>query len=163
MKRFYPLCWHVSTLVIASFVIGCSESPDIVVLEDFRRNVEAKNGITCQELNQRAINFVEREIKPMVVAGRKGKDWVAMSNKEILNEIRSFNEKTFRCHQVQSNAERIGTKMAGEFDTLQQLFSALDTFITYSGEPPSAKELKPGAFEKVENLYRNLTSQPSGR
>jgi hypothetical protein len=64
---------------------------------------------------------------------------------------------------VQSNAKRIGIEMEGKFDTLQQLYSALDTFITYSGEPPSAKGLKPGAFEKVENLYRNLTSQPSGR
>lgn len=161
MKRSHLRRWLTALLVVPSLAIS-SEFTDNVVLEDFKRHVEEKNGMTCQELNQRAIHFVERVIGPMVVAGRSGKDWVAMSNKSMLEEIRSYEEKTFRCHLVKSNAERIGMTMSGKYDTLQQLFSALDVFITYSGEPPSVKGLKPEAFEKVDSLYRNLTLPSTG-
>lgn len=158
MKPYQLLRWVAAVLLLMiPFLAVSTGSSDSAVLADFKRHVETKNGMTCAELSQQAMGFVERAITPLMLVGRNGKDWVALSDKSMLHAIRSYKDKTFQCHLLKSNAERLGITMSGEFDTLQQLFSALDTFITFGGVPPSVKGLKPGAFERIDALYRNLT------
>lgn len=59
---------------------------------------------------------------------------------------------------VQSAIDQKGKILEGDFKNMNELLRTLETFATsYSGEPRSSKSFKPGAFEKVEILYANLT------
>jgi hypothetical protein len=145
---------------VLTFLGACTDqkpSPEKVVFEDHRKFVERENGISCEELGDRVVRFVETEIRPMIVAGREGKEWVAVANKNTIDAIRNYKEPVFRCYLVQSNARKLGYSMRGDFDTLQQLLSALNILTAYTGNPPSSTGASPDAFKKVDELYRNLT------
>ena len=147
--------------VVASYYtlrILMPDKSDVEFVHDYIDTEQESFGITCEELIDKSSMFIDKSIKPIVEAGRNGQDWVAMSNSRLLEELEWHEQKTYKCHLMKGNADRVGLPMEGDFDTMQQLFSALRTFMTpYGNEPPSANGLSPGAFERVDQLYSNLT------
>ena len=119
---------------------------------------EERIGISCKELNNVSHSFVLQTISPLVESGLKGKDWVAMAPNGILEKLEELDNQNLRCSMLKSNAEKEGIVIDGKFEQYQQLFSALSMFIEFSGKPPSANNLKPGAFEKVNRLYQDITN-----
>lgn len=150
-------------LLVVPFIAATGCTSDHPEFDNYKHYVEDKNGISCAELNLEAMEFVQVTIRPLILAGRSGKDWVTMSDKGMLDAIRSYEEKTFLCDTVKANSERLGISMPGEFNALHKLFSTLNIFITpWCDKAASIKSLKPEAFERVDSIYRNLPYPSSG-
>ena len=127
-------------------------------ISDYIAGEEKRIGISCKELNNVSHNFTLQTISPLVESGLEGKDWVAMAPHGILEKLEKLDNQNLKCSMIKSNAEKEGITIDGKFEQYQRLFSSLSIFIKFSGKPPSANNLKPGAFEKVNRLYQDITN-----
>lgn len=128
----------------------------------YKTEREKEMGITCAEVESNAQEFVRKSVKPIVNAGRSGGDWVAMSSPELLEQLKILDDQTMKCFLIESNADRVGLDMEGDFKSLNRLFSSLKVFMTpYGDDQPSSSKLKPEAFAVVEDLYVEVTKDMS--
>ena len=122
-----------------------SEDPTFASL---RMRVERDNGMPCAQLNVQVMSFVSQKVTPMVAAGRQSSDWCASAQQSTWEQIAKYREPAFQCHLLQGSARRHGYSMEGDFETLQELLSALDTFGRTRSNCPG--------FDKIEKLYTTL-------
>jgi len=64
-----------------------SINTDYDVVNEFINDEQKKLGITCNELKIRSLNFITKNIGPIIDTGKQGKDWVSIITDQKLDEI----------------------------------------------------------------------------
>jgi len=145
--------------ILFAFKYWFSVNTDYDVVNEFINDEQQKLGMTCSDFKIVTMKYIEEKLSPIVLAGRKGKDWLALIDDGQFAEIKDYEEKVFRCVLVHAALDKKGKILGGDFQKMHELFGALRTYATsYGGEPRTSSSLKPTAFQKVDNLFSKIKS-----
>lgn len=155
--------WLSAVLVSASLILPskgmASNTGEIERTKKYIANIEAEVGMSCTDFGKEAKQYVVSIVKPMLDLEKKGMDWLSGTDKNESKKINIFLNNALLCRNAQIDADAVGITMLGDFKHLSDILISLNTYISYSGDPPSSKGLKQDAFNILENRYRELVKQ----
>ena len=126
--------------------------------ELFQKEQESKMGKSCIELYDEAIAFVNKSVKPVIAAGREGKDWLSLVDKEMLNSMKTIEKNAYMCsHTMMQSKDEDEIKKGKSLRSFFMLYNTLyEHTVSYTGEPVKISDLKPGSFKITENIYQDV-------
>lgn len=129
-----------------------NQEPDEIHV--YIKSQEAKVGMPCIEFGEITRKYIADFISPIIELGRKGDDWLAYISDDKIKEMEKYEGKIETCSIMKKVAKTNGVEIRGDFADMWSLLSTLILHAkSYPMDKRTMRNLKPGIFKEIEQLY----------
>jgi len=148
--------------LLSSIGVGPFAAENYAANEIKRREKEL--GISCQTVEDRALQFIAENISTLRTATQNKKPWISENRSKFLDDVALLKEQTSKCWMIQAQAQAGKLPYPGEYRKQHSILRSLGELVTVSYKiDPKDEVMREVFMESLEKEYNDLTIGSSKR